>query len=51
MVVIGGLISATILTLLVLPALYKVFSQKDKAMEEEERLDHLHVRKVALHGQ
>jgi len=43
MVVIGGLISATALTLLVLPALYKVFSGKDRAALEEERLDHLHI--------
>jgi cobalt-zinc-cadmium resistance protein CzcA len=42
MVVIGGLISATALTLLVLPALYKVFSKKDRAVFEEERLSHLH---------
>ncbi|MGB4107819.1 MAG: CusA/CzcA family heavy metal efflux RND transporter [Alphaproteobacteria bacterium] len=46
MVVIGGLISATALTLLVLPALYKVFSGKDKAMMEEEMLSqHLHQHK------
>jgi len=37
MVVIGGLISATALTLLVLPALYKLFGGKDQAMLEEDR--------------
>lgn len=41
-VVIGGLITATLLTLIVLPALYSLFSKKDRAMLEEERLDHLH---------
>jgi cobalt-zinc-cadmium resistance protein CzcA len=46
MVVIGGLISATALTLLVLPALYKVFSGKDKAVMEDEMLaEHLHQHK------
>lgn len=38
MVVIGGLISATALTLLVLPALYKMFPGKDKAVLEDEML-------------
>lgn len=43
MVVIGGLISATALTLLVLPALYKVFSGKDRAVVEDEMLaEHLY---------
>ncbi|MBP7722311.1 MAG: CusA/CzcA family heavy metal efflux RND transporter [Alphaproteobacteria bacterium] len=42
MVVIGGLISATILTLLVLPALYKVFSGKDRAVVEDEMLAEHH---------
>ena len=40
MVVIGGLISATALTLLVLPALYKLFSGKDRAELDADRLDH-----------
>ncbi len=44
MVVIGGLVSATALTLLVLPALYKLFGGRDQAMVEEERLDHLYDR-------
>ncbi len=46
MVVIGGLISATALTLLVLPALYKVFSGKDRAVVEDEMLaEHLYQHK------
>lgn len=46
MVVIGGLISATALTLLVLPALYKVFSGKDRAVVEDEMLaEHLNQHK------
>ena len=45
LVVIGGLISATALTLLVLPALYNLFSRKDQAVIDEERLDHLHHKK------
>ena len=45
LVVIGGLISATALTLLVLPALYILFSRKDQAVMDEKRLDHLHQKK------
>lgn len=37
-VVIGGLVTATLLTLIVLPALYKLFSRKDQAVEDEEYL-------------
>jgi cobalt-zinc-cadmium resistance protein CzcA len=37
-VVIGGLISATILTLLVLPALYRLFPGKDRASLDQEML-------------
>lgn len=41
-VVIGGLITATALTLLVLPALYSLFSKKDRAVTKAENLGHLH---------
>lgn len=38
-VVIGGLVTATLLTLIVLPALYKLFSKKDRALADEEFLE------------
>lgn len=38
-VVIGGLVTATLLTLIVLPALYKLFSKKDQAVADEEFLE------------
>lgn len=38
-VVIGGLVTATLLTLIVLPALYKLFSKKDQAVLDEEFLE------------
>ncbi|MFN7114661.1 MAG: efflux RND transporter permease subunit [Alphaproteobacteria bacterium] len=38
-VVIGGLVTATLLTLIVLPALYKLFSKKDQAVGDEEFLE------------
>lgn len=41
-VVIGGLITATALTLLVLPALYKLFSRKEQALLDEEMLNKIH---------
>lgn len=41
-VVIGGLITATALTLLVLPALYKLFSRKDQALLDEETLNKIY---------
>lgn len=41
-VVIGGLVTATLLTLIVLPALYKIFSKKDQALVDEEMLDQVH---------
>ena len=37
-VVIGGLVSATLLTLIVLPALYRLFSSKDQAVIDDEML-------------
>lgn len=37
-VVIGGLVSATLLTLIVLPALYRLFSKKDQAVIDDEML-------------
>ncbi len=41
-VVIGGLITATLLTLIVLPALYKMFSKKDQAILDQEMLEKVH---------
>ena len=41
-VVIGGLVTATLLTLIVLPALYKIFSKKDQALLDEEILNQVH---------
>lgn len=38
-VVIGGLVTATLLTLIVLPALYKLFSKKDRALADEKFLE------------
>ena len=38
-VVIGGLVTATLLTLIVLPALYKLFSKKDQAVEDDKSLE------------
>ncbi|MCC6132072.1 MAG: efflux RND transporter permease subunit, partial [Acidobacteria bacterium] len=40
-VVIGGIISSTLLTLVVLPALYRLWHRKDDKLTDDEDEDHL----------